>query len=116
MHRHTVRANSLDGRVIKNALRLALVLVIAEARDEDRKEVGGVKKTQPGTKRRLAQEALVDAINMCLEFNNELTLATTAHQLETKRVRCARARLCVSQGVTADVLRSSGAGLALAAV
>ena len=76
----------LNGRVIKNALRLSLALVISESREreaaaevsvESKVATGvGKLKCQPGRQWRLNQGVIVDTIKMCMEFNSELTDAT----------------------------------------
>ncbi len=76
----------LNGRVIKNALRLSLALVISESREreaaaevsvESKVATGvGKLKRQPGRQWRLNQGVIVDTIKMCMEFNSELTDAT----------------------------------------
>jgi hypothetical protein len=69
----------LNGRVIKNALRLSLALVISEAREAA--AAGGATVAGDGEPQvarrpwRLTQEVIVDTIKMCMEFNSELAVA-----------------------------------------
>ena len=64
----------LNGRVIKNALRLSLALVMSEARESVGENKAAGTGSQ-GRRWRLTQDVIVDTIKMCMEFNNELAVA-----------------------------------------